>query len=134
MPTAFPERRYNGRRAGPAMSLQHPFHRGHAHVRQIDWPDQNRAWLQRLKGPQRAPEGGDRAGFRVRILDDHAVMAGQSGLDAGRVGTQNHDPSLDLERFQRFQDSDREWQAKKVQQGFGRAHPGRPAGCQDDAR
>jgi hypothetical protein len=61
-------------------------------------------------------------------------MAGKNGLDPGRVGSKDDDSSFYLERFQSLQDSDDERETKEIQQCLGRAHPGRPASRQHDAR
>jgi hypothetical protein len=61
-------------------------------------------------------------------------VAGQNRLNPGRVGSQNDDSSLHFESFQGLEDSDDEGKSEEVQQGLGRAHPGRPTSRQDDAR
>jgi hypothetical protein len=116
------------------VGFQDPLDRRHADVGQIDWPHEHRAGVHRLQGAQSLSEGGDGPGFRLRILHDHAVMAGKSGLDPGRVESKDDDSSFYLERFQSLQDSDDERETKEIQQGFGRAHSGRPASREHDAR
>jgi hypothetical protein len=61
-------------------------------------------------------------------------VACQNRLDARGVRPKHNDPRFDLEGFEGFQDANYKRKPQKVQQGFGRAHPGRPAGRQDDAR
>jgi len=100
--------------------LEDPLDRCHADVGKIDGPDEHGAGLQRLQGAQGPSEGGDGAGFRLRILHDHAVMAAKTA-GSGRVGSKDDDSSFYLERFQSLQDSDDERETKEIQQCLGRA-------------
>src|SRR5882762_7275107 len=107
---------WNDRRSfGTTVGLEQPLDRSHPDVRQIDGPYENGAGLQGLQGAQRDAQRLDRAGLRLQVLDDHAVVARQSGLDAGRVGPQNDHARLHLERFQCLEDPDRERAAEEVQ-------------------
>jgi hypothetical protein len=116
------------------MGFHHSFYRADPYVRQIHGPDQNAMWLERLERAERPAQGRDWPRFWLWILHDDAVVAGDRGLDARRVGPQHYDAGFHFEGFQRFQDSDDERQAEEIQQGFGRTHPSRPAGRQDHAR
>src|SRR5690242_3596433 len=108
MSAPFGERRDHGWCPGAAVRLEDALDGGHADVREIDGPDQYRAGLERLERAERRPEGRDGAGFRLWILDDHAVVTGQNRLNPGRVGTEDHDARLNFERFQRLHDPDHE--------------------------
>jgi len=134
MPSPFSECRDDRRRPRSTVRFEDPLDRSHADVWEIDRPDEHRAGLQRLKGTQGPSEGGDGAGFGLRVLYDHEVMAGQNRLNSGRIGSEDDHPSLYLERFQSLQDSDDEGETEEIQQGLGRAHPGRAASRQHDAR
>jgi len=120
--------------AGSAVRLEDTLDRSYADMWQIDGPNEHRAGLERLQRAERPSERGDRAGFRLGILYDHAVVACKKGLDAGGVGPEDDDSRFDLESFQCLQDSDDEREAQEIQEGFRRAHPGRPASRQHDAR
>src|SRR5438552_19203170 len=86
---------------GPAMRFEDSLDGRDAHVWQVDRPDKHGARLERLKGAEGASEGGYRAGLRLRILHDDAVMVGQNRLDARGIRANHHDTSFHLERFQR---------------------------------
>lgn len=116
------------------MGFHNPFYRAYPHVRQIHRPDQNAMWLERLQPTQRPAQRRDWPRFRLWILHDDAVVPRDRGLDARRIGPEYHDASFHFEGFERFQDPDDERQAEEIQQGFGRTHPSRPAGRQDDTR
>jgi hypothetical protein len=71
--------------------------------------------LERLEGTKGPSKGGYGPGFGLRVLHDHAVVTGKSGLNPGRIGSEDHDSSLYLERFQSLQDSNHEREAEEVQ-------------------
>src|SRR2546422_6325745 len=82
----------------------------------MDRPNEYGARLHRLEGAQGSSEGCDWAGFRLRVLHDDAIVAGQHRLNTGSVWPKHDHSCLYLERFQSLQDSHDERETEEIQQ------------------
>lgn len=134
VPAALGQCRHHDGALGQPVSFEDSLDSGDANVRQVDGPDENRRGPDRLKSTESTAQRCNWARFGLRILHNHAVVARENRLNAGGVWPQYDHSRFDLEGFERFKDANRERKSQEVQQGFGRTHPGRPAGRQHDAR
>src|SRR5437667_224139 len=70
----------------------------------------------------------------IGVLDDDALVGGEGGSDARRVGSEHHDPGLHVQRLQRLEDADDEGPTSEVQECLGPTHSLRGPGSQDHPR
>src|SRR5258706_3094208 len=114
MAATLPERRHDRPSHGPAVRLEDSLDGCYADVREIDVPNEDGAGLELLQRAQGGAQRGDGTGLWLRILYDHAVVAGNRVLDPGRIAPPHNESRFYLEFLHRLDDSVREGAAQDI--------------------
>src|SRR5436309_9762424 len=91
LPALLGEARDDGGRPGPPMRLEQALEGGEAYVRQVHRPRHDPGGTNRLEGGEGGAQRSDRVAREIGVLDDDALVGGEGGSDARRVGSEHHD-------------------------------------------